>query len=105
MSVISIQVLFAGPAIPAGVTRASTTVLVTDSAGASQSATLTGTEVPVGFIPSVTVAAGAGTILLTDTDTNGAVIGTPTGPLPFTTGSVTGSVLQSSGVTVVTITP
>jgi hypothetical protein len=104
MSTISIQVTFAGPAIPAGVTRASTLVAVTDSAGASQSFTLTGTEVPVGFIPSVTVASGTGSIVLTDTDTTGATIGTPT-TVPFTTGSVTGSVLQSSGATVVTITP
>jgi hypothetical protein len=104
MSVISIQVAFAGPAIPAGVTRASTLVAVTDSAGAAQSFTLTGTEIPVGFIPSVTVAAGTGSIVLTDTDTTGATIGTPT-TVPFTTGSVTGSVLQSSGATVVTITP
>jgi hypothetical protein len=104
MSTISIQVTFAGPAIPAGVTRASTTVAVTDSAGAAQSFTLTGTESPVGFIPSVTVAAGTGSIVLTDTDTTGATIGTPT-TVPFTTGSVTGAVLQSSGATVVTITP
>jgi hypothetical protein len=104
MSVISIQVLFAGPAVPAGVTRASTTVMVNDSAGAQQTFTLTGTEVPAGFIPSVTVAAGTGSIVLTDTDTTGATIGTAT-TLPFTTGSVTGAVLQSSGATVVTITP
>jgi hypothetical protein len=104
VSTISIQVMFAGPAIPAGVTRASTTVVVNDSAGAQQSFTLTGTEVPVGFIPSVTVAAGTGSIVLTDTDTTGAVIGTAT-TVPFTTGGSTGSVLQSSGVTVVTLTP
>jgi hypothetical protein len=104
MSTISIQVTFAGPAIPTGVTRASTTVQVTDSAGAAQSFTLTGTENPVGFIPSVTVAPGTGSIILTDTDANGATIGNVT-TVPFTTGSATGSVLQSSGVTVVTITP
>jgi hypothetical protein len=104
MSVISIQVLFAGPAIPAGVTRASTTVAVTDSAGAAQSFSLTGTEVPAGFIPSVTVAAGTGSMVLTDVDSTGATIGTAT-TLPFTTGGSTGSVLQSSGATVVTITP
>jgi hypothetical protein len=104
VSVISIQVTFAGPAIPAGVTRASTTVLVTDSAGAAQSTTLTGTESPVGFIPSVTLAAGTGSIVLTDTDSNGGVIGTPT-TVPFTTGGSAGSVLQSSGAVVVTITP
>jgi hypothetical protein len=104
MSTISIQVTFAGPAIPAGVTRASTTVAVTDSAGAAQSFTLTGTESPVGFIPSATVAAGTGSIVLTDTDTTGAVIGTAT-TVPFTTGGSAGSVLQSSGVVVVTLTP
>ena len=104
MSVISIQVLYAGPAIPAGVTRASTTVLVTDSANAPHTFSVTGTETPPGFIPSVTLAAGAGTILLTDLDSTGATIGTPTS-VPFTTGGSTGSVLQSSGATVVTITP
>jgi hypothetical protein len=104
VSVISIQLLFAGPAIPAGVTRASTSVVVTDSAGAAQTFSLTGTETPPGFIPSVTVASGTGAIVLTDTDTSGATIGTPT-TLPYTTGGSAGSVLQSSGATVVTITP
>lgn len=104
MSVISIQILFAGPAIPSGVTRASTSVVVTDSAGASQSFSLTGAENPVGFIPLVTLAAGAGTIVLTDIDTTGAAIGSPVN-LPFTTGGSPGSVLQSSGATVVTLTP
>lgn len=103
MSTISIQVLFAGPAIPAGTTRTNTTVVVTDSAAAVQTFTLTGTEVPVGFIPSVTVASGTGSIVLTDNSASG-VIGTPT-TVPFTTGGSAGSVLQSSGATVVTITP
>lgn len=104
MSTISIQVLFAGPAVPSGVTRATTTVALTDSAGAAQSFTLTGTEVPVGFIPTATVAAGAGSIVLTDTDTTGKVIGTAT-TVPYTTSGTGGTVLQSSGATVVTLTP
>jgi hypothetical protein len=103
MSVISIQVLYAGPAIPTGTTRTNTTVVVTDSAGAAQTFTLNGTEVPLGFIPSVTVAAGTGSIVLTDNSSAGP-IGTPT-TVPYTTGGSAGSVLQSSGATVVTITP
>ena len=103
MSTISIQVLFAGPAIPAGTTRTNTTVGVTDSAGAAQSFTLTGTEVPVGFIPSVTVAAGAGSIVLTDNSATG-VIGTAT-TVPYTTSGTGCTVLQSSGATAVTLTP
>jgi hypothetical protein len=104
MSTISIQVLYSGPAIPAGVTRASTTVHLTDSAGANQTFTLDGTEVPVGFIPSATVAPGAGTLVITDIDTTGAVIGLAT-TVPFTTGATGGAVLQSSGATVTTLTP
>jgi hypothetical protein len=50
------------------------------------------------------VAAGAGSIVLTDTDTTGKVIGTATN-VPYTTSGTGGTVLQSSGATVVTLTP
>jgi hypothetical protein len=103
MSTISVLTVQAGPPVPSGVTRASTALVVVDSAGASQSASLTGAESPP-WTTSFTVAAGAGTITATDIDTNGATIGT-TGPAAFATGAVGATVLQTSGVTVIVTTP
>ena len=101
MSVISIQVLQAGAPLTAA--RASTLVVVTDSAGAAQNFTLTGTESPVGFIPSVTVAAGAGTVVITDQDASNNPIGSPVSVSYTTTGAQ--QQLASSGAAVTTVTP
>lgn len=100
MSVISIQVIQAGAVLTT--VRATTSVLVTDSAGAAQTFSLTGTESPVGFIPSVTVAPGAGSLVITDLDASATAIGTPV-TVPYTTGAA--PQLASSGATVTTITP
>lgn len=103
MSVISVLTVQNGPPVPTGVTRASTSLVVTDSSGASQTASLTGAETPP-WTANFTVAAGAGTITATDIDTTGAQIGT-TGPIAYTTGAVGPTVLQTSGVTVTVTTP
>jgi hypothetical protein len=101
MSTISIQVLQAGAVLTT--VRASTLVVVTDSAAAVQNFTLTGTESPVGFIPSVTVAAGSGTVLITDQDASNNPIGTPVS-VPYTTSAATPQ-LASSGATITVLTP
>jgi hypothetical protein len=102
MSTISIQVKQGPAAIPAGVVRKSTTVSVVDASGAAQAFSLDGTENPVGFIPAVTVAAGAGTVTISDIDGTGAVIGSPV-VVPYTTVPVVQ--LASSGATVTVLTP
>lgn len=102
MSAISVLTVQAGPPVPTGVTRASTTLSVTDSSGSVQTATLTGSESPP-WTANFTVAAGAGSIVATDIDTTGATIGTPV-TAQFNTGSGTVA-LQTSGVTVTVTTP
>jgi hypothetical protein len=101
MSTISIQLTVGTVAATAPI--ASTTVVVTDSGGAAQTFTLNGTESPVGFIPSVTVAAGTGSVVITDLDANGATLGTAV-TVPYTTGAVGGTQFLHSGATVVTLT-
>jgi hypothetical protein len=103
MSTISIQVNQGPGVIPAGKPRVSTTVNVTDSSGSSQAFSLNGTESPVGFIPSVTVAAGAGTVLVSDIAADGSTIGTPVS-VPYTTVPAAPQ-LASSGATVTVLTP
>lgn len=56
---------------------AGTQVVLTDSAGAVQKATLTGVETPPWSIQFANVASGAGSVTATDVDTAGATIGTP----------------------------
>ena len=102
MSSISIQVNQGPGIIPAGDPRVSTQVQVTDSANNVQNFSLDGTESPVGFIPEVDVAAGAGNILISDIDSQGAVIGAPVN-VPYTT--VQAQQLASSGATVKVTAP
>jgi hypothetical protein len=105
MSVISVLTVQNGAAVPAGVTRASTRIDVTDSAGAAQSQSLTGTESPA-WTATFTVAPGVGSVIATDIDTNGATIGTPVkAPFDTGTGTVGGAQLQTSGLTVTVVTP
>jgi hypothetical protein len=88
-----------GTTASAAVTFASTKVVITDSAGAAQSFSLTGVESPPWTVAVTNLAAGAGTIVATDTDTTGAAIGSPV-TQPFTTGAVTGnSFPQTTGIT------
>lgn len=104
MSNISIQVNQSTTAqIPAGDPRVSTLVDVVDAAGADQKFSLDGTESPVGFIPSVSVAAGAGVITISDIDAAGAVIGSPV-TVPYTTVAAAPQ-FASVGATVVVNTP
>ena len=65
-------------ATPTGIAFASTSVVVTDSSGVAQPAVLlTGVETPTPWAFSTSVAPGAGTVVATDLDTNGATLGTP----------------------------
>jgi hypothetical protein len=102
MSTISIQ-LTTGTT-PAIATITKTTVVLTDGAGAAQTVTLDGTEVPAGFIPSVTVDPRPGSIVITDLDSTGATLGSPV-TVNYTVGTVTGSQFLHSGATVTTLTP
>jgi hypothetical protein len=104
MSVISITTVQQGAAIPAGVTRAGTNLSVTDASGAVQTGSVNGTETPTPWTAQFTVAPGAGSVTATDVDTTGAVIGTPV-TQAYTTGTVTSSGLQTSGITVSVVTP
>lgn len=103
MSNISIQVNQGPAQIPAGDPRVSTQVDVLDAAGADQTFSLDGTESPVGFIPSVSVAPGAGLVTVSDIDAAGAVIGSPV-KVPYTTVAAAPQ-LASTGATVTVNTP
>lgn len=86
--------------LPAGVVFAGCEVDVTDSAGAVQSATLNGTEVPPFTATFTSLADGAGSVAATDLDTTGATIGTPASTT-FPAVIPTGTPFQSvSGITV-----
>jgi len=83
MSAALIAVIVAltkGTSIPTqtGAAFASTSVVVTDSSGVAQPAVLlTGVETPTPWAFSTSVAPGAGTVVATDLDANGATLGTP----------------------------
>jgi hypothetical protein len=83
MSAILIPVIIAitkGASIPTpnGAAFASTSVVVTDSSGVAQPAVLlTGVETPTKWAFSTSVNPGAGTVVATDLDVNGAVLGAP----------------------------
>ena len=63
---------------PTGAAYASTSVVVTDSTGVAQAPVLlTGKEVPP-FTFTTSVAVGAGTVVATDLDVNGASLGVVT---------------------------
>ena len=92
-------------ATPSGAAFASTSVVVTDSSGVAQPAVLlTGTETPTPWAFSTSVNPGAGTVVATDLDVNGATLGTPV------TQSFTESGTGPSGstffpTTAITVTP
>jgi hypothetical protein len=70
---------------------ASTVVAVTDSAGAVQSQTLTGVETPAPWAATFpNLAAGAGSVTATDTDSTGSVIGASAVTQTFNTGGTGG---------------
>jgi hypothetical protein len=103
MSVIKIAVLTGGAPIDPAKPRVSTTVAVTDSSGAAQAFSLDGTENPVGVIPQVTVAAGPGSVMISDIAADGSVLGVPVS-VKYTTVAA-GPQNASSGATVTVLQP
>ena len=99
MANILIQLTKTITPLPAGVTFASTNLVVTDSAGATQSLSLNGSESPPWSVTVSGLADGAGTVVATDVDTTGATIGTPVSQ-SFSTGTAT-----FSATTGITVTP
>lgn len=86
--------------LAAGILFAHCKVDVTDAAGAVQSANLDGTESPPFTATFTSLADGAGSVVATDLDTTGAVIGTPA-TTTFPAVIPTGTPFQSvSGITV-----
>lgn len=102
MSQIIATAAFAGAALPSGVTVASVAIVVTDASGAPQTANVNGSESPPWSAP-FTVAAGAGSVTFTRTDSTGAV-GAPI-PVSYDTGTVTPGAADLSGGTVQIVTP
>lgn len=105
MSLIKVTEVFAGPNLPAGVTVASVAVTVVDSAGASQTSTLTGAETPTPWSAQFTVAAGKGNVSSVQTDSAGNA-GSPVSQSFDTTAGTGGTGAPSlSGTTVDVLTP
>jgi len=85
---------------PTAAAFASTSVVVTDSTGIAQPAVLlTGVETPTPWAFSTSVAVGAGTVVATDLDINGATLGTPI-TVTFTEAGTPPSFLPTISVTV-----
>lgn len=79
---------------------ANTSVVVTDSTGVAQPAVLlTGVETPTPWAFTASVAIGAGTVVATDMDVNGAPIGTPV-TQSFTEAGSPPTFPQTSAITV-----
>lgn len=105
MSSTLVQVIVAltqGPTIntPTGAAYASTSVVVTDSTGVAQAPVLlTGKELPTAFAFTTSVAPGAGTVVATDLDVNGATINGPVSA-SFTEAGTPPTFAPTSGITV-----
>lgn len=84
---------------PAGQTFASTTITTTDSAGAIQTASVTGLETPLWSASFSNIAVGTGFVALQDIDTTGASIGSAV-QVPFDTGGEVTNFAQSTGATI-----
>ena len=85
---------------PTGAAYASTHILLTDSAGAAQTASVNGSESPPWTAVFTGVAAGAGTVVVTDLDVNAATLGTPISQAFTEAGSAPATYLPSVSVTV-----
>lgn len=84
---------------PTGAAYASTSVVVTDSTGVAQPPViLTGKETPTPFSFTTSVAPGAGTVVATDVDVNGATLNTVS--QTFTEAGTTPTFTPTSGITV-----
>ena len=89
---------------PTGAAFASTSVVVTDSSGVAQPAVLlTGAETPTAWAFSTSVNPGAGTVVATDLDINGATLGTPI-TQSFTEAGSPPSFLPTTGISVTPVT-
>jgi len=85
---------------PTGAAFQSTSVVVTDSTGTAQPAVLlTGSELPTPWAFTTSVAPGNGTVVATDLDANGAVIGGPV-TQSFTEAGTPPTFSPSTGITV-----
>lgn len=85
---------------PTGAAYASTSVVVTDSTGVAQvPVLLTGKELPTPFAFTTSVAPGAGTVVATDLDVNGATIGGPV-TQSFTEAGTPPTFAPTAGITV-----
>lgn len=105
MSTNLVQVIVAltkGAVIPSptGAAYASTSVVVTDSAGTAQTpVVLTGNETPTAFAFTTSVAPGAGTVVAQDLDVNGAAMGSPV-TASFTEAGTPTTFAPTSGISV-----
>ena len=91
-----------GPSVvtPSGAAFKNTSVVVTDSTGVAQAPVLlTGAETPTPWAFTTSVAPGAGTVVATDLDINGATLGTPISQA-FTEAGSPPTFLPSTGITV-----
>lgn len=91
-----------GPAVntPSGAAFKNTSVVVTDSTGVAQAPVLlTGAETPTPWAFTTSVAPGAGTVVATDLDINGATLGAPISQA-FTEAGSPPTFLPSTGITV-----
>jgi hypothetical protein len=90
-------------ATPTGAAFASTSVVVTDSSGTAQPAVLlTGVETPTPWAFSTSVNPGNGTVVATDLDANGTVLGTVS--QTFTEAGSPPTFLPTTGITVTPLT-
>lgn len=97
MSNILVQLIKTAAPLPTGVVFGHTNVVVTDSANGVQTFALNGSETPPWSVKVGNVADGAGTVVATDVDSNGATLGTPV-TQSFTTTAPTFP--STSGITV-----
>jgi hypothetical protein len=96
-----------GTSIPTqtGAAFASTSVVVTDSSGVAQPAVLlTGTETPTPWAFSTSVNPGAGTVVATDLDANGATLGSPVSQT-FTEAGTPPAFLPTASISVTPVQP
>lgn len=99
MANILITVTKTDTPLPSGVVFGHTNLVVTDSANAIQTLTVNGSETPPWTITAIGLADGSGTVVGSDVDANGNLIGTAV-TQTFTTGAVT-----FPATTGITVTP
>ena len=89
---------------PTAAAFASTSVVVTDSSGVAQAAVLlTGVETPTAWAFSTSVNVGAGTVVTTDLDINGATLGAPISQA-FTEAGTPPAFLPTTAISVTPVT-